>query len=251
MINQFYRLTQICRLRWLVWRKIAFELSRDITEISPLWELLPFNLSWSPIGSRQSNDWPIVAKHANMTSSRQYKCDAHDNYIRIFYFTLNSWWLQYARSARDPSNRWIITSTASPAWAWPTPRRRWTSPTADIARTYRSACSGPAALWFAACSGWGSLPPACRWWAPLSWRRERRLAVPPNPTVSSFPDFLPRGLFPPPFQYRGIRSLWPRGGRRGHVHLGLVEGGLGGIGARAIRQLRAFRPPGGAHEGSV
>ncbi len=31
-----------------------FELSRDITENSPLWELLPFNLSWSPIGSRQS-----------------------------------------------------------------------------------------------------------------------------------------------------------------------------------------------------
>ncbi len=48
---------------------------------------------------------------------------------------LNSWWLQYARSARDQSNRWIITFTASPAWAWPTPRRRWTSPTADIART--------------------------------------------------------------------------------------------------------------------
>ncbi len=110
------------------------ELSRDITEISPLWELLPFNLSWSPIGSRQSNDWPIVAKHANTTSSRQYKCDARDNYIRIFYFTLNSWWLQCVRSARDPSNRWISISTASPAWAWPTPRRRWTSPTVDIAR---------------------------------------------------------------------------------------------------------------------
>ncbi len=147
-----------------VW--FPFELSRDITEISPLWELLPFNLSWSPIGSRQSNDWPIVAKHANMTSSRQYKCDARDNYIRIFYFTLNSWWLQCVRSARDPSNRWISISTASPAWAWPTPRRRWTSPTVDIARTCRSACSGPAAMWFAACSGWGSLPPACRWWAP-------------------------------------------------------------------------------------
>ncbi len=38
-----------------------------------------------------------------MTSSRQYKCDARDNYIRIFYFTLNSWWLQCVRSARDPS----------------------------------------------------------------------------------------------------------------------------------------------------
>ncbi len=38
-------------------------------------------------------------------------------------------------------------------------------------------------------------------------------SVPLNPTVASFPNFLPRGLFPPPFQYRGIRILWPRGGR--------------------------------------
>ncbi len=86
---------------------------------------------------------------------------------------------------------------------------------------------------------------------PLSWRRERCLAVPPNPTVAAFADLFPRGLFPPPFQYWGIRSFWPRGGRRGHVHLGLGEGRLGWIGARAARQLRAFRPPGGAHEGSV
>ncbi len=66
---------------------VPWERERDITEISPLWELLPFNLSWSPIGSRQSNDWPIVAKHANTTSSSQYKCDARDNYIRIGYWT--------------------------------------------------------------------------------------------------------------------------------------------------------------------
>ncbi len=33
---------------------VPWERERDITEISPLWELLPFNLSWSPIGSRQS-----------------------------------------------------------------------------------------------------------------------------------------------------------------------------------------------------
>ncbi len=33
---------------------VPWERERDITENSPLWELLPFNLSWSPIGSRQS-----------------------------------------------------------------------------------------------------------------------------------------------------------------------------------------------------
>ncbi len=31
---------------------------------------------------------------------------------------LNSLWLQFVRSARDQSNRWIITFTASPAWAY-------------------------------------------------------------------------------------------------------------------------------------
>ncbi len=55
-------------------------------------------------------------------------------------------------------------------------------------------CSGPAAIWFAAYSGWGSLPPAGG--PPLSWRR---LAMPPNPTVAPFPGFLSQGLFPPPF----------------------------------------------------
>ncbi len=71
---------------------------------------------------------------------------------------LNSIWLQFTRSAWDQSNRRINTFTASPAWAWPMPRRRWTSPIVDIARTCRPACSGPAAIWFAAYSGWGSLP---------------------------------------------------------------------------------------------
>ncbi len=42
---------------------------------------------------------------------------------------------------------------------------------------------------------------------PLSWRRERRLAMPPNLTVAPFPGFLSRGLFPPPFQHRGVRIL--------------------------------------------
>ncbi len=36
---------------------------------------------------------------------------------------------------------------------------------------------------------------------PLSGRRERRLAVPSNPTIAAFAHLFPRGLFPPPFQY--------------------------------------------------
>ncbi len=50
--------------------RFPFKLSRDITEITPLWEtpsLQPFLKTYwlTPV-----NDWPIVAKHANMTSSR-------------------------------------------------------------------------------------------------------------------------------------------------------------------------------------
>ncbi len=70
------------------------------------------------------------------------------------------------------------------------PRRRWTSPTADIARTYRPACSGPAAIWFAAYLVWGSLPPACRWWAPpllLAGAPSCRAAKPNGRPIPRFP----------------------------------------------------------------
>ncbi len=165
----------------------------------------------------------------------------------------NSWWLQCVRSARDPLNRWISISIASPL---PGPGSRRGGAGRVRLWTLRGPpgprAPGPPRCGSRACSGSGSLPPACRWWAPpLRAAGECRLAVPSNPTVAAFAHLFPRGLFPPPFQYWGIRSFWPRGGRRGHVHLGLGEGRLGWIGARAARQLRAFRPPGGAHEGSV
>ncbi len=45
------------------------------------------------------DDWPTVAKHANTDElERQYKCDAHDNYVRIFYFTC---WIHYGYSLQD------------------------------------------------------------------------------------------------------------------------------------------------------
>ncbi len=48
---------------------------------------------------------------------------------------------------------------------------------------------------------------------------------PPHPTVvappQKNPDFLPRGLFPPPFQHRGIRSLWPRGGQGCYISMSI------------------------------
>ncbi len=49
---------------------VPWKRERDITEITPLWEtpsLQPFLKTYwlTPV-----NDWPIVAKHANMTSSR-------------------------------------------------------------------------------------------------------------------------------------------------------------------------------------
>ncbi len=39
---------------------------------------------------------------------------------------------------------------------------------------------------------------------PLSWRRERRLAVPPNPTVASFPISFPEDCFRPPSNIEGF-----------------------------------------------
>ncbi len=53
--------------------------------ISPLWELLPSNLSWRPIGSRQSKWLANCREACKYELERQYKCGAHDNYVRIFF----------------------------------------------------------------------------------------------------------------------------------------------------------------------
>ncbi len=68
------------------------------------------------------DDWPIVAKHANMTSSRQYKCDARDNYIRIFYFT---YWIRNGYSLQDlrGTNRTAGSSPSLRRLPGPGPRR--------------------------------------------------------------------------------------------------------------------------------
>ncbi len=56
--------------------------------ISPLWELLPSNLSWRPIGLRQSKWLANCHEACKYELERQYKCGARDNYVRIFFFTL-------------------------------------------------------------------------------------------------------------------------------------------------------------------
>ncbi len=56
--------------------------------ISPLWELLPSNLFWRPIGSRQSKWLANCCEACKYELERQYKCGARDNYVRIFFFTL-------------------------------------------------------------------------------------------------------------------------------------------------------------------
>ncbi len=56
--------------------------------ISPLWELLPSNLSWRPIGSRQSKWLANCREACKYELERQYKCGVRDNYVRIFFFTL-------------------------------------------------------------------------------------------------------------------------------------------------------------------
>ncbi len=50
--------------------EFPYELSRDITEKLSLWELLPSNFPEVLLAHASPNDWPIVMKHANMTSSR-------------------------------------------------------------------------------------------------------------------------------------------------------------------------------------
>ncbi len=105
----------------------------------------PSNFPEVLLAHASPDDWPIVAKHANMTSSRQYKCDDHDNYIRIFYFTC---WICNGYSLQDlrGTNRTAGSSPSLRRLPGPGPRR------GGAGRVRLRT------LWFAAYSGWGSLP---------------------------------------------------------------------------------------------
>ncbi len=151
---------------------------------SLLWELLPSNLSWSPIGSRQSN-WLANCREACKYAEldRQYKCRAHDNYIRIFSFTTDSCKMtSYCRICAGRSKtRRIATTTALSAWALPTRSRRWRSLTAHSVRICHCACWGLAGMWPVASSGLGQFG-----------------AKPLFPMVASIPSYLLRQLSHPP-----------------------------------------------------
>ncbi len=105
---------------------------------SPIWELLPSNLSWSPIGSRQSN-WLANCREACKYDEleKQYKCRSlrqlHSKYFPSRLIPVR--WRPTAVSARVRSKTCrIATTTALPAWAWPTRRRLWRSLTAHNVR---------------------------------------------------------------------------------------------------------------------
>ncbi len=128
---------------------------------------------------------------------------------------------------------------ASPAWAWPTPRRRWTSPTVDL--------RGPRAPGPPRC---GSRPVRggahCRQRAagepPLSWRRERRLAVPSNPTVAAFPISFPEDCFRPPSNIEGFVAFGHEEGDEAmSISASEKEVGLDRSPSKAAQSLQASR----------
>ncbi len=103
--------------------RFPFKLSRDITEITPLWEtpsLQPFLKTYwlTPV-----NDWPIVAKHANMTSSRG-SINAAPATIRqnlFLHFAEPRLWLkmlQLTVKVRSFEGRPHGCSSAAFRWVW-------------------------------------------------------------------------------------------------------------------------------------
>ncbi len=127
---------------------------------SPLWELLPSNLSWSPIGSRQSNLWSKQIWQLK----RQYKCGARDNYVRIFSFMTDSCKMtSYCRICAGPienppdsHDHWIACLCLAHAEA------ALEESDCHNVRICHCACWGLARMWPVASSGLGPLPPTCR-----------------------------------------------------------------------------------------
>ncbi len=113
-----------------------YELSRDITEKLSLRYGNSFPPTFPEVLLAQASpiDWPIVTKHANMTSSRgSINAEPATITSESFNFTVVS--------ARDQSKtHQIAMTTALPAWAWPTRRRLWRSLTAHNVQICRCAC---------------------------------------------------------------------------------------------------------------
>ncbi len=159
-----------------------------------------------------------------MTSSRQYKCDARDNYITIFYFTS---WIRNGYSLQDlrRTNRTAGSSSSLRRLPGPGPRGGESDcgHCADLPAHVLRACRDMVRSLFGVGLTDASVPLVV---PPLSWRRERRLAAPPNTTVCPIPRFsFPRTLSAPlltsrssyPLARRRVMTPCPSRPRRGRI----------------------------------
>ncbi len=106
---------------------VPWEQGQDITENSPLWELLPFltflmSFWLTPVQmtGQLSRSMQLTCKY--WQAERQYKCGECDNYVRIWYWTLLSWWssehgeLKMSRSRSQGTEVTIVTGAFSLAF---------------------------------------------------------------------------------------------------------------------------------------
>ncbi len=166
----------------------------------------------------------------------QYKCNAHDNYVRIFYFTC---WIHYGYSLQD--------------------LRRTNRNAGSILSLRRLPGLGP--CWGGA--GWVRL-----WivlWAHCNMVRGlfgvrpfvfHRLAAPPSPTLAHSPVSFPEDCFRPPANIEEFVSFGQEEGDDSMSISALEREDWVGwepdqMIRQPIRQLGAPRPPRGSHEGSV
>ncbi len=104
-------------LQWSIPLSSLSSFHETSQRIYPLWELLPSNLSWRPIGSRQSKWLANCREACKYELERQYKCGARDNYVRIFFFTLLNlgYGLNYYNSRLSRPHG---CSSAAFRWVW-------------------------------------------------------------------------------------------------------------------------------------
>ncbi len=222
---------------------------------SPLWELLPSNLSWSPFGSRESN-WLANCREACKYDEleRQYKCGARDNYVRIFSFMTDSCKMtSYCRICagligNPPDNHSHCVACLGLAHAEAALEESDCAHCADlplrVLRTRRNVVRGLFGVRPTADNVPLVGPPP-----PLEGGGRQFGVKSPFSMVASIPSYLLRWLFPSPSIRRRLCFLWPAGRGGLHVHFSLREGGMGWIGVGPLRQRRPLRHPRGAHKG--
>ncbi len=209
--------------------------------------------SWSPIGSRQSNDWPIVAS----MQIRRARDSINAMLATIISESFTSPWTRMASVCKICAETHWTAGSASPLRRLPGPGSRRGGAGRVRRWTFARDPPGPRAPGPPRC---GSRPVRGR-----AHCRQRAAGDPPLSGAAGAPScravepncrrirpsLSPRNCFRPPSNIEGFVAFGHEEGDEAMSISASEKDGWAGSEPEQLGSSEPFRPPGGAHEGSV